>query len=165
MEIMEIMEVIEGNILDSDAQYIAHQCNCLTSHSAGTAKVIFDEYPDADIYKTRGETDWKNLPENQKPGQIIISGEKRKVINMLAQLFPGKAKFPSSQLDGVSARKNNFKKCLDLISKIEGLKSVDFPYGIGCNMAGGHWPDYLKMIEDFSEKNKDIQVRLIKKVD
>lgn len=161
-----MIKIIEGNILDSNAQYIAHQCNCLTNHSAGTAQAIFEKYPDSDIYKIRNsKVDWQNLPENQKPGQIIISGEKRKVINMLAQVFPGKVKFTFSKLDGTFARKNYFEKCLHLISEIDEIKSVDFPYGIGCNMAGGHWPDYIKMIEDFAENNKEIQVRLIKKDD
>jgi hypothetical protein len=43
----------EGNLLDSDAQYIAHQCNCITTHAAGLSKVLFEKYPWANTYITK----------------------------------------------------------------------------------------------------------------
>ena len=60
-------------------------------------------------------------------------------------------------LDWYSQTKENrlqwFKECLDEIEKIEDLESVAFPYKIGCGYGGGDWNDYLKLIEQFSEKS------------
>ena len=146
------LEVISGNLLDSDAQYIAHQCNCITTHSAGMAKTIFDFYPYANVYATRCDSDnWKNTRD--KPGTIDIRGDgenQRYVINMFAQIFPGHTKFPDSSADGTVAREKYFRKCLVSILKIPDLYSIAFPYGIGCNIAGGNWDIYLKMLEGFS---------------
>ena len=38
------------------------------------------------------------------------------------------------------------------ITKIENLKSIAFPFKIGCNLAGGNWNNYLNMLEAFSSK-------------
>ena len=40
-----MIPIINQSILEANTKYIAHQCNCITSHSAGIAKRIFDKYP------------------------------------------------------------------------------------------------------------------------
>jgi len=146
---------VDGDIFDLDVEYIAHQCNCLTSNSAGFANKVFTRYPEADIYKTRNKnTTVKDLPKEQKPSQIIV---REKVINMLSQVFPGKPRFE----DGIDSRTNRlvyFRKCLEDISLIKDIKSVAFPHGIGCNMGGGKWEDYKKEIENFAQRNYKVQV-------
>jgi hypothetical protein len=155
------VNIIEDDIFGIDVQYIAHQCNCLTSHSAGFAKQVFYNFPEANIYSCRSsETNSKNLPKSQIPGQIIVRG---KIINMLAQVFPGKPKFDNG-LDSREKRKEYFKKCLNQISMINGVKSIAFPYGIACNMGGGKWDDYLSMITEFAEDNPKIRVFIVKKI-
>lgn len=151
------LKVIEGNLLDSPEQYIAHQCNCLTQRSAGTAKRIFDKFPYANIYKDRTEPDTME--------EIIISGngdDERYVINMLAQYYPGVTKYPQSDRDGIETRKRAFKTCLHKISQIANLQSIAFPYKIGCNLAGGKWEVYRKMIKTFAEENPNVSVRIYK---
>ena len=140
-------EVILGDLLESDAQYICHQCNCITTRSAGTAFDIFNKFPYANIYKNRKE--WDTV------GTIKICGngkDQRYIINMLAQVYPGKSRYQDSYKDGFSARENYFQKCLELIAEIKELNSLAFPYRIGCNLAGGNWEHYYKMISDFADK-------------
>ena len=124
------------NILLSDYQYIAHQCNCVSNHSAGLAKSIFQKFPYSDIYKFREKRD--------SPGNIIISGngiDQRYIINMLAQYYPGEPKYESYE-----QRLSWFDSCIDKILKIPDLKQIAFPYKIGCGLAGGKWEDYEKLI-------------------
>ena len=88
-------------------------------------------------------------------GDIVVSGNgenERFIINMLAQFYPGKPKFPESAKDGFRARQVAFANCLLKILRIPDLHSVAFPWGIGCWMAGGDWDRYLPMIERFSAK-------------
>lgn len=78
--------------------------------------------------------------------------EERYVINMLGQLFPGRPKFPDSPVDGYNARQKHFRKCLiAILEEIPDLKSIAFPWKIGCGAAGGDWDVYSEMIEGFSD--------------
>lgn len=89
------------------------------------------------------------------PGDIVVRGNgenERFVINMLAQLYPGKSRFPDDATDGFEARQTAFTNCLLKMLCIQNLHSVAFPWKIGCCMAGGDWDTYLPMIENFSEK-------------
>ena len=88
-------------------------------------------------------------------GDIVVSGDgedERFVINMLAQFYPGKPKFPESAKDGFGARRAAFANCLLKILRIPDLHSVAFPWGIGCWMAGGNWDEYLPIIKRFAAK-------------
>jgi O-acetyl-ADP-ribose deacetylase (regulator of RNase III) len=161
---------IVGNIIEfKDAQYIAHQCNCLSRTASGLAENLFKAFPWADIYSER-TPDYK--PENGKmAGDIVICGDGdvfRYVINMMGQVYPGRPKFPESKLDGYSAREKHFKACLAKISRIKGLKSIAFPDHIGCGLAGGNWDNYLNMIyllDETWKKNKEEKEIYIVKVE
>jgi len=143
---MARVQIVAGDMLQSDCRYICHQCNCVTRNAAGLAAEIFHKFPWANVYyKQRyGEM-----------GRIIVSGDgynQRFVIGMFAQYYPGKAKYIDSPLDGILARERAFATCLNSILKIEWLGSVGFPYKIGCGLAKGDWNKYLQMIAEFSEK-------------
>jgi hypothetical protein len=63
-------------------------------------------------------------------------------------------------------RKNReawFKQCLEGLESwciTNHIKTVAFPYKIGCGLAGGDWKHYLKMITDFAEENSHLQVTI-----
>lgn len=142
------LKVFNGNILDSSAKYIAHQTNCISTHSAGLAKQIFERFPYADVYSERALANHADAP-----GTIAIRGDgkdHRFIIGMMAQYFPGAPKYPESTKDGALARKRYFFSCLEHISKIPDLESIAFPYGIGCGMAGGDWKWYEEVLEKFA---------------
>lgn len=152
------VEIIEnGDLLKCDAKYICHQCNSLTKTGAGLAKRMFGLFPYADIYKKRGG-DWTpdkvTLSHSEYPGNILVMGNgnsERFIINMMGQFYPGPPKFPDSKLDGTKSRERYFKSCLDRIAAIKDLESVAFPWKIGCNLAGGNWDNYFKMISNFAD--------------
>lgn len=142
--------IIHGNLLESKEKYIAHQCNCLTQSSAGIAKNIFDKYPYANTYSSRTEPD--TLASIKILGDSL---ENRFVINMFAQYYPGKPKYPESKLDGILARQQYFYQCLLKIAKISDLESIAFPYKIGCNLAGGDWNYYYGVLNNFANHVHD----------
>jgi len=140
--------LVTGNLLSHNAQYIAHQCNCVTNRSAHLSRAVFSAFPYADVYSLRTQPD--------ELGTIKIKGngeDQRWVINMFGQYFPGVCKYPNGSKDNPNLRKQSFQKCLDKISEIKDLESIAFPYGIGCGAAGGNWEEYEKMISDFAKKN------------
>jgi O-acetyl-ADP-ribose deacetylase (regulator of RNase III) len=147
-------QLIEGDIFESNAKFIAHQCNCMSDRAAHLAEAVFTHYPWADIYSPRAGISQRPVA-GEEPGNIIIRGngkDERYVINMLAQLFPGKPKYPDSEKDGLVARQFYFRNCLLKIIHIEDLSSIAFPYHIGCGAAGGSWDVYEKLIDIFASK-------------
>jgi O-acetyl-ADP-ribose deacetylase (regulator of RNase III) len=141
-------KLIEGDILECDIQYIAHQCNCVSTGAAGLAYYLFNKFPFSDIYSNR-------IKKIYDPGSIIVSGDgnnSRYVINMFSQFFPGNY----SEKDTLSLRESYFKECLNKILLIEGIQEIAFPYKIGCGLAGGNWEIYEKMIDDFSYYNSHL---------
>jgi len=144
-----MFKIINGNLLDSDCQYIAHQCNCYSRRGAGLASAIFKAFPWADVYSNRSER------ENDSAlfGSITVYGDpeqdQRYVINIYAQLKPGK---PSPGRDSADSRLDAFSKALDQIAALPKLKSIGFPYGIGCGLAGGDWNEYETLLENFAKR-------------
>ncbi len=143
-----MIEYKTGDLLEATEELIAHQCNCVSQGAAGIAFYIFKKYPYSNDYAKRIFTHKADIP-----GTIKIHGDgnlKRYVLNMYSQYLPGGPNMMDS--DTESKRENYFQSCLDKILLIHNLKSVAFPYKIGCGIAGGNWNNYLKMLEDFSNK-------------
>lgn len=142
---------IIGNLLNSKEKYIVHQTNCVSRGSAaGLAKIIFNTYKYADCYIDR--------VYNDTPGTIDIRGDgkdNRFIVNLMGQYMPGGLDRGESS----DARESYFVKGLKKLSLIPNLKSVAFPAGIGCAIAGGNWEKYVQYIEQFYlETNKDQKV-------
>jgi O-acetyl-ADP-ribose deacetylase (regulator of RNase III) len=144
-----MIKIINGNLLDSECQYVAHQCNCYSRSGAGLAKAIFNAFPWADVYSNRSE----RRNDASLFGSITVHGDpkhnQRYVINIYGQLKPGK---PSPGGDSAASRLEAFSKALDQIAELPELKSIGFPYGIGCGLARGDWNEYEKLLEDFAER-------------
>ncbi len=151
---------VHGDLLESKEKYIAHQCNCITTHPLGMSKTIFQEYPHADCYTNREAFD--------EPGTISIAGDGsakyRFVINMFAQYYPGP---PRGLNDSSQAREKMFQQCLDKISdlfkKKEHQGNIAFPNNIGCGLAQGKWEKYHQMLKGFAKANPKVRVFIYKK--
>lgn len=147
-----MIQIVTGDILNSKEKYIAHQCNCLTQNSAGAALAIFTKFPHSNTYSNRVD------PDKLTSIKIMGNGEdQRYVINMFAQYYPGKPKYPNSSLDGQVVREKYFHQCLLRVSKIPNLESIAFPWRIGCNLGGGVWEHYLGTLTNFANHVKATQ--------
>lgn len=148
-----MIEVIKGDLLESREKFIAHQCNAVSNQAGGIAYYIFKKFPYSNIYEGRSYP-YKATGINF-PGHCFIKGDgikNRFVINMIAQYYPGTPKNDSSLLDGYNARQGYFNRCLNEICGIKDIKSIAFPFNIGCGMAGGNWTEYYRMIESFDKR-------------
>ena len=54
-----------------------------------------------------------------------------------------------------------FQQCLEKIAE-NAPKSMAFPYGNGCGLAGGNWIVYSAMIDAFAQKYPDISIVIYK---
>lgn len=145
-----MIEIIKGSLLDAKEKFIAHSCNAASNQAGGLAHYVYKKFPHADIYSNR-PFPFKASVGNF-PGHVMVRGngsDKRYVINMIAQLYPGTPNYPLSLLDGLKTREGYFKRCLWQISLIEKLESIAFPVNI-CDTAGGNWDNYFTMLNLFA---------------
>ena len=160
-----LLQEVEGDICKCDAHYIAHQTNCVTKHAKGLAKTIFTKFPWADTYS-------QNSP-CRKVGTVSIHGDvskgERMVVNIYGQHGVGKGKRGKSKhsatrtSDIQSMRENYFRSALrDFEEKVRDCRSVAFPYGIGCGLAGGVWSHYEQMLREFAARNPSTKVFLLR---
>jgi O-acetyl-ADP-ribose deacetylase (regulator of RNase III) len=153
-----MIEIIKGDLLEAPQKYIAHQCNAVSNQAGGLAHYMFKKFPYSDIYSARSYP-YKVNPGNS-PGNIFVMGngkDKRFVINMIAQYYPGSPKVHNSIIDGFRMREGYFRRCLLNIEVIPNLESIAFPYQIGCGLAGGSWDNYLEILKDFETRVKQKQ--------
>ena len=145
-------------ISSNEAQIIAQQCNCQSKKGAGLSKDIAKKFPYANFYSSR--------EEESCPGTIEVRGDRKKkerfVMALYAQKRPGKPKGS----DNAEQREEWFAECLERIpKKYKKLKSIAFPHGIGCGLAGGNWENYERIILDWAEEYPKIKVMIVSRDD
>lgn len=159
------IKIVEGNLLESKAKYIVHQCNCVTWTAAHLAYDMFKCFPWADIYTPRRLKAENGINYYDKPGEIIVRGDgvkQRYVIAILGQYYPGKARITQQFIDSYKKRKDYFFSGLKKIAEIKCLESVAFPFKIGCGAAGGNWDEYEELIKKFAIFCNDVEVSIVK---
>lgn len=155
------IHLVKADIFTTGAKFIAHQTNCSTKgQAAGIAKIIFEKYTYADVYKDR--------IEDSTPGTIDIAGDGlfyRGIINIFGQYYPGKPQNSASKFDCEKDRKIWFHSCLMAIAEVPNLNSIAFPDHVGCNLAGGNWEWYeqkLNKFADYVEKKCNAEILIYK---
>lgn len=147
------MVIIEGDLLNAPFQVIAHQVNCMGVMGAGVAKSLRLKYPG--LYENYKEM--CNLYERDRKDLLGLClwyrAEDRKIIlNLFGQYGFGRDKrytdyeaFDKAMRDGIEATKNEaFKE--------DGIQlCIAIPYGIGCGLAGGDWPEVKEILEKIEQ--------------
>src|SRR5690348_3931725 len=153
MTMASITYIWNSSILESDAQVIIQQCNCVSKTGAGLYIDILQAFPHANFYSHRTSP--------STPGTIEVKGSpkdhQRWVCGLYAQYYPGKPsnrkaglleerlvgyrRTSSSNVDNEVTRLEWFRVCLDRLFRVKNLRSLAFPYNIGCGLAEGNWPD------------------------
>jgi len=138
-----------GDITQSPAHRLFHQCNCCSHNAAHLAFTMFKAFPYSNDYKGRG-----GAPII--PGTYAIHGnrndetQKKEIVNLFAQYYPGESKY-STGVDSESKRleylKNCFQKYLvtELSQKDEKGKELETyaaPLLMGCGAACGNIEEY-----------------------
>ncbi len=147
-----------ADLLESDAQLIVQQCNCVSSKGKGLSLSIATAFPHADFYSYRSKP--------STPGTIEVRGGMggtRWVCALYAQYHEGgpTARSAHGLVDNAVNRLKWFKECLEKLAKAKNMLSVAFPYNIGCGLAKGNWQKYEKAIVDFAKQLQNTKVYII----
>jgi O-acetyl-ADP-ribose deacetylase (regulator of RNase III) len=168
--------VVKGDLMKFKGDAIVQQSNCLTTRTHGLSATIKKEFG-VDPYSIRtSKVNNVAIKEDRDlPGsiQIFETGISPKyVVCLFGQYQPGTPnKYPkykkASDEDGVVEnyinREGWFKQGLDETKKWiveKKIKSIAFPFKIGCGLARGNWDHYYAMIVNFQKEIK-IDVSII----
>lgn len=136
-----MFEVVRGDILCANTSYICHQVNCRNIMGAGVAKSIYTKYPEVKTEYHRFCSLAKSPYDLLGQAQIVpIEQAGISVINLFGQLNYGRKS--GVIYTDYQAMKNALRK----INRLCAGKSVAFPHGIGCGLAGGDWGTVEKII-------------------
>jgi len=144
--------IIEGNLFNTSAGIICHQCNCQGIMGSGVAAEVKKRYPEVfESYRTDFEKGmlklgYVNFAKNKK-GQIIA--------NMCGQDHFG---YDNS----VYTNYDKLQMCFDSVAKyadenFDSRPVIAFPYLMSCHRGGGDWNIVYKMIEE-TFKNFEVQI-------
>ncbi len=138
--------IMDGDLVrENHIDIFAHQCNCFATMGAGIARQIAVEYPE--VKKADMEYHQKTGAKQQFGTVLPVTCRDGRVcVNMYSQFHYGAGK----QTDYEA-----LDKCLKELSCLalqHPGKTIGFPYGIGCGLAGGDWSIVEKMLLDFAAK-------------
>lgn len=147
-----MIKIIDGNLFDTKANIICHQCNTQGVMGSGVAAEVKRRYPHVfNSYRKDYEAGKLKLGyvnfTTAKPDQVIA--------NMCGQDRYG---YDGKQYTNY----DKLQECLDsvLTFAIEGYDrqpTIAFPYLMSCYRGGGDWNVVYKMIEDtFKDFNVEI---------
>lgn len=139
-----MIKILNGDLLESNADIIAHQVNCKGKMGSGVAKQIRDKYPKLFLlYQSQCKT-YINYPEKLLGMcQCIQVDKNRKVANLFGQLGYG---YDGKQYTNVEALK---EAMIDLRDRcMLDTETLAMPYKIGCVRGGANWDEVYAIIED-----------------
>ncbi|AWD93095.1 macro domain protein [Bacillus phage vB_BceM-HSE3] len=143
--------VLKGDLLKSDCNVIAHQCNCQSTMGSGIAKQIRDRYPQ--VYDVDRLSPMKPREKLGKLTHIAVPeacaiGYSRQVYNLYGQFNYGMRGKVHTSYDALYS---SLVMMFNMVSQYpRGSVKVGLPYGMGCVRGGGDWNRVTRLLEDIS---------------
>ena len=149
-----MLEIVDGDLLDTKCKLIMHQVNCKGVMGAGVARVIAKRYPEVEKqYK-----EWCTNLEGQGllgSAHLEYTNDGKIVISLFAQYSYGRDK----QHTNYNAFDNGLGEAIDILRwRHPDLSpfTIAIPYEIGCGLAGGDWNKIVRILEWQEEHNSDV---------
>lgn len=151
-----MITIIDGDLLSSNADIIAHQVNCQGKMNSGVAKQIREKYPDVyNVYMKWCEMCVKYKDVLLGRCQLVKTRNGKLIANLFGQLGYG---YDGKQYTDLNALKNAMINLRDYhIRYMDKATVVAMPYKIGCARGGANWDDVYKIIDEIF---KDYTVEL-----
>ena len=144
------MKIINGNLLNSKADIIAHQVNCQGKMGSGVAKAIREKYPE--VYDEYCKFRIKRLGKVQ----VVQCKDGTLVANLYGQ---DKYGYDGKQYTDTMALFQCFVKLREF-AQISGKCSIAMPYKIGCGYGGADWDEVSKMLSIVFKEEYGIKLEL-----
>lgn len=141
-----MIKFIDGNIFDSSADIICHQCNNRGAFNSGIAREVRERYPN--VYESYFD-DYQNGRLKLGYVNFTLADSCRVIANMVAQ--DGYGYDGKKYTDYVA-----LQKCLKEVRRFADMMHneypvIAFPYKMSCVRGGGDWNVVYNMIENTFE--------------
>lgn len=147
-----MVKIINGNLFDSNANIICHQCNCQGVMGSGVAAEVKRRYPHVfQSYKKDYDTGKLKL------GYVNFAFAKQNQIiaNMCGQ---DKYGYDGQQYTHYEELQECLNRVLEFaMYECEEKPVIAFPYLMSCHRGGGDWNIVSKMIEE-TFKDFDVEI-------
>ena len=154
-----MIEYINGDLLKTDVEVIAHQTNTKGAMGAGIALQIKKKYPE--VYE-----DYVDFCKSVKKSKdllgecLIVETNKG---NFVANVFGEDTFYPKGIRHTDYTALEGSLNFLKTWMKGNGIKTCGVPDHIGCGLAGGDWDGVvLPMLKNIFEKDTDIILKIVK---
>ena len=134
---------INGDLLQSTAQVIAHQVNCMGVAGAGLAKQIMDKYPE-NLHFYLNHCSRFSADYLLGTALFVECTDGKIIANLFGQKRFGRDNKMYTDYGALDTALGFLRKFMDE----KGLTSVAFPYKLGCGLGGGDW----KVVESILKK-------------
>lgn len=163
-----MLYIENGDLLQTNCQYICHQVNCQGKMNSGVAKAIREKWPvvfqkydewhlsfDAWAHAAADTEDRRNeLKKTAMLGRVLSVpvNENQFVLNFASQFGYG---YDGKRYTSYDA----FWMCLGAIrSTVPKGSSIAFPYGIGCVRGGANWEIIQTMIKEVLADDYEVHI-------
>lgn len=147
-----MIKIIDGNLFDSKAEIICHQCNCQGIMGSGVAAEVKKRYPH--VFQSYRD-DYENGKLKLGYVNFTMANPKQMIANMCGQ---DKYGYDGKQY----THYEELQECLNQVLKValfdyDVKPTIAFPYLMSCHRGGGNWDVVYKMIED-TFKDFDVEI-------
>ena len=153
------MIIMEGNLLHTPIQIIAHQVNSIVVMNAGVARQIKDLYPEVYYAYANYVKDFTELNDMSPLGECFVQetdDERHIILNVFGQESYGRDK----RYTDYGALKKGFVNGIRWVrdeyqnGEYYGILqlTIAIPYKIGCGLAGGDWEVVKKILEEIEQE-------------
>ena len=156
-----------GNVLNTNCQYICHQVNCQGAMNSGIAKAIREKWPVVykeyqnwyDYWCQKVMDDYGGCEDYPSPSEVMLGrilmvkvDNNQAVINMAAQQYYG---YDGKRYTSYDA----FWTCLGEIKRtVPKGSSIAFPDHIGCCRGGANWLVISAMIDAVLGEDYEVHI-------
>lgn len=145
-----MIEVRNGDILESGADIIVHQVNCMGAFGAGVAGQIRKKWPDVyEEYKKACDNHYDWPVALLGSAQFVSASPFTIVANCFGQLTYGRK---NERYTDYMALSESLQTVRDYATP--DCQTIAIPYGIGCGLGGGNWNIVERIIEKTFEDYK-----------
>lgn len=138
-----MIKIIDGDLLESNADIIAHQVNCQGKMNSGIAKQIREKYPEVfKLYKTLCDNYIDHKYDLLGMCDVVSISNGKYIANLFGQLNYG---YDGKQYTNLQALKIAMIKLRNFASK---NKTIAFPYGLASFRGGAKWEDVYAIIKE-----------------
>lgn len=163
-----MIEIIEGNLFDTDAKFICHQVNCMGEMGSGVALQMKQRFPHVyEEYKKVASSDMLGkvqiVPVKPKYigydcGSIAIPSNEQWICNFFAQDNYG---YDGKQYTSLEALEKCFRTmCWKAHERNNNFSAtIAMPYKIGCDRGGADWDEVYSMMQKiFNELDTHVEL-------